>query len=382
MAIYGANASGKSKLFEAFKFMQCVICPPKREGKIPIFDYWQTEYDPFRLDTESAQNDSFFEAIFVLDNVQYRYGFEINANKITSEWLYQKNQREVQVLSRDADLKTYVNPKYISTKISDNIISAGMMSDAVPFLSILSTFNDALSRSVVDWFEKIYVISANDIRAPHSLSDPKKTEAIVKFLKAFDFNIENLALHELPVEEIPEKIKAVLDLRNQPGIVYDGVLAQHNVYNGLYERESVTNFRLEVDESFGTNRLFHLSWPIISAIRSGSTIMIDEIDSGIHPNIVKVIIDLFNRCCSKAQLIYNTHNSTILNTRGLDERPLLRKDQVYVVNKNRYGESTVKAITDYKGDLRSNLEKTYLSGEISGVPYVNADAILNVLEEN
>ena len=379
--IYGANASGKSKFLEAFKFMKCVICPPKRKNKIPVFDYWQTKYDPFRLDTESYKKDSFFECIFVINDLQYRYGFEINSNRITSEWLYQKKQREVLVLSRKGENDLYVNQN-INQKISDSVTSAGMLSETVPFISILGTFNEPLCKSIVDWFSSVFVISANDIKVPGGLlTDPKRTEAIVRFLKAFDFNIEGLSLHELPYEDIPEKIKLILDVKDPSGTFYDGIQTQHIVYNHLYERDSTTNFRLEVDESFGTNRLFHLSWPIISAIREGKTLMIDEIDSGIHPNIVKMIIELFNQCGSNAQLIFTIHNTSMFNIKGYDDSALFKKDQVYIVNKNRYGESSLKPITYLGSDLRSNIEKVYLSGEVKGVPYIDVETILDIIKD-
>lgn len=378
--IYGANASGKSKVLEAFKFMKCVICPPMRKGKIPVFDYWQTKYDPFRLDTESHKKDSFFECVFILNDIQYRYGFEINADRITSEWLYQKKQREVIVLSRKGENDLYFNPNDINAKISDNVISAEMLSETVPFISILSTFNDPLCKSIVNWFESTLVISANDIKTPGVLTDPVRTSMIVKFLKAFDFNIEDLELHEMSYEDIPEKIKLILDVKEKSGTFYDGIQAKHIVYNDLYERETTINFKLEVDESFGTNRLFHLSWPIISAIKNGRTLMVDEIDSGIHPNIVKMLIALFNKCGSKAQLIFNTHNTSLFNAKGYDEMPLFKKDQVYIVNKNRYGESSLKPITNFGSDLRSNIEKVYLAGDVKGVPYLDVDAILDIME--
>ena len=188
LSVYGANASGKSKLFDAFKFMKVVICPPKRNNKIPVFDYWQTKYDPFRLDTDSKDKTSFFETVFVLNNIQYRYGFELNAERIISEWLYRKEKREVEVLTRDEKLKTYVNYKYISAKIADSITSAKMISETVPFLSVLSTFSEPLCKSIVDWFESIAVISANNIRTIPQLTDSEKASAIVEFLKAFDLS--------------------------------------------------------------------------------------------------------------------------------------------------------------------------------------------------
>lgn len=380
VAVYGANASGKTKLFEAFKFMRCVVCPPKRENKIPVFDYWQTKYDPFRLDTQSLSNNSFFEVIFVLNNIQYRYGFELNADRIEHEWLFQKQQREISVLTRDENLKVYINKNCINDKIADNIISASMLSKTVPIISILSTFNEPLCKLIVNWFESIEVISANDIKSIPELSDSDKANTVVKFLKAFDFNIESLSLHEISIDEIPDKIKSILNVRDGKGKFYDGVQVKHNVYNDLYERASEVNFKLEVDESFGTNRLFHLSWPIISALKNGKTLFIDEIDSGIHPNIIQSIISLFYKY-SDAQLIFNTQNTSLLSANEEDgTHNLLMKDQVYVTNKNRYGESKIKPISELSTDLRSNREKTYLSGDISGVPYINISAIFEAME--
>ena len=63
-AVYGANASGKSKLFEALDFMRSVVCPPRNGKTVPVFDYWKTEYSAFKLSTEVTGKSSFFEAVF------------------------------------------------------------------------------------------------------------------------------------------------------------------------------------------------------------------------------------------------------------------------------------------------------------------------------
>lgn len=89
-AVYGANASGKSKLFEAIDFMRSVVCPPRNGKKVPVFDYWKSEYAPFALSTGAVEKPSFFEMVFLMDNIQYRYGIELNADGIIEEWLYRK----------------------------------------------------------------------------------------------------------------------------------------------------------------------------------------------------------------------------------------------------------------------------------------------------
>ena len=162
VVVYGANASGKTKLFDAFNFMKSFISPPKRDNRIPILDYWQTKYDAFRLNTASEKECSYFETVMVIDGVQYRYGVELNNKEVLSEWLYLKRQREINVFSRDgADIK--FNKEQINVKVANNIISADMVSPSSSFLAVLKTFNEPLATKIVSWFDDAIVISANDI---------------------------------------------------------------------------------------------------------------------------------------------------------------------------------------------------------------------------
>lgn len=379
LVFYGANASGKTKLFDALAFMRCVVCPPKRDDRVPVFDYWQTKYDVFRLNTYSGNQESMFEIVFILNDTQYRYGFSLVNTKILSEWLYVKKRRETPVFSREGTNVT-INGNQISEKIFSAIKSAGMLSDVIPFISIMATFSDPLSKEIVNWVSNIVVISANDLK-PVQLLDPDKKDSIVTFMKAFDINIEDLLPHEVEYDQIPEKIKFLIGDNKANGKLYDGFHTLHKVYNELYERVDSTKFSLEIDESFGTNRLLGMAWHIISSLRNGTLLLIDEFDSGIHSYIISKIISLYYKSSSTAQLIVNTHNTALLSAKDEEGQNLFKKDHVYVVNKNRYGESSVMPITDYSNDLRSNLEKYYLNGDITGVPYVETESLLNEIEK-
>lgn len=389
-AIYGANASGKSKLFEAIAFLRNLVCPPHNANKIPVFDFWKSHYDAFRLSTQSAESPSFFEAVFILNDIQYRYGVELDASGIWEEWLYRKNERETLILSRKKDgeggLKTKIGKSYINTKIHGNIVSAGMISPDIPLLTILATFNDPLSKEIVQWFGHMRIISANGLVAPiDALVDEASKKEIIDFMRAFDFNIEDFALHEISPDAIPEKIRSIIGEDALKGPVYDGVNTTHRLYNESYEKVGTKQFMMEVDESFGTNRLLRLSWPILQALKEGWTLLIDEIDSGLHPFIVSAIIRLFYETNNEAQLIINTQNTSLLaypigyEDNKKDKKLLFRKDQIYVVNKNRYGESNVYPITYFQRNIRTDLEKIYLDGKLTGVPYVESDQILHII---
>ena len=379
LTVYGANASGKTKLFDAVNFMRSVVCPPKRDGKIPVFDYWQTIYDSFRLNNYSSQNESSFEMVFIIDNIQYRYGFTLNKESIINEWLYQKKSREKSVFILD-NLNVTLTGDHINSKILDMVRSANMLSPIVPLISILSTFNDVLCKKIVDWFDSITVISANDLK-PFDLFDAEKKEKILPFIKAFDINIEDLAPHEIDIDTIPDKIKNIVNI-DASHHIYDGVFAKHKIYDEHYNRVGYTNFVLEKDESFGTFRLVCMARHIIESLKNGSTLFIDEFDGGIHSFVARAILEMFYNASSSAQLVINTHNTSLLSSKDESGKSLLRKDQIYMTNKNRYGESTLMPITEYKNNLRSSIERNYLDGNLTGVPSVDADYLISFVQED
>ena len=380
--VYGANASGKTKLFDAFNFLKTFLSPPKRDNRVPVLDYWRTKYDAFRLNTTSEKASSFFEAVIIIDGVQYRYGVELNDKEVLSEWLYMKKQREINVFAREGEDIKY-NKEQMNVKVANNIISANMVSNTSSFLAVLKTFNEPLATKIVGWFDDAVVISANDIRSAvpmQFLADDEKKKVITKFMKAFDFNIEDMNLHEIRIEDVPEKVKAMIGEENLSGPLYDGISTSHRQYNELYERVGDVWFSLEKDESYGTNRLFWLSWAIISALEKGTVLFIDEYDSGIHPYIARQVVEMFYRSEKKAQLIINTQNASLLRYKTEDDQKLFVKNQVYIVDKNRYGESTLTPLTDFSSDMRSNLENLYLDGDFGGVPYVSMSGLMDLIQ--
>jgi len=347
-----------------------------------MLDYWQTKYDAFKLNTYSVEDNSFFEVVAIIEKTQYRYGFELNNSEFVSEWLFVEGDVEENVFMRDNQKISYKS-KYISPAIADNIINANMVSPDASFLVILQTFNDSLAKKVVKWFEDVKVISANNIGASMPISaltqnDPKRS--IVAFLKSFDINIEDITPHEMNVDEIPEKIKAMIGEDELKGNVYDGIRAAHKRYNKRYERVDDIWFSLEKDESYGTNRLLSLSWPIIKSLKEGYVIFIDEFDSGIHPIIARFIIELFYREEFSSQLIINTQNTSLLNSKTSNNKKLFGKDQIFLVYKNRYGESSLTSLSEYGLNLHDNLEKLYMEGDFGAIPYIVMDRMNDILQ--
>ena len=381
IVIYGANASGKSKLFDALLFFKSIVCPPKINKTVPLFDFWCDRYKPFGLNDYSETEPSEFEVVFIIGKIQYRYGIKIKKNKIISEWLYRKEQREAKSFVRE-DNKFDVT-SHIDKKIADNLIKSNMISESASFLTILKTFNEPLAIQICDWFNNISIISGNELMGSDmtGLMDNDMKNKVISLIKNFDFNIEDFKPHEISKDDIPEKIKQSIGKEKlESAKFFDDMNTYHKFYNSNYERmEDDAVFSLSKDESWGTNRLVRLSLSIISALEKNSLIFIDEFDSGFHSLVLQGLMELFYLDKdSEAQIVCNLHNTSLLDAK-LKHNPtnkLLRKDQVYFTNKNRYGEATIDALTDYEGDLRSSIEKKYLSGEFDAVPCVNLNYII------
>ena len=128
-------------------------------------------------------------------------------------------------------------------------------------------------------------------------------------------------------------------------------------------------FDFETEESEGTKTLFRMMISMIDIIRNGRVLLIDEIDTSLHTQLVEFIIGMFNSS-ECAQLIYTSHNTHLLNT------DFQRRDQVYFVNKREDGSSDLYSLYDYK-DFRDTLdmEKAYLQGRFDAIPYLSKPSI-------
>lgn len=367
--VYGANASGKTKLFQAFKFMTDMVYELAKDNRSD----WRSGYVPFAIAEDMDEKTSSFELVFVLDGIQYRYGFEIDGEKVYSEWLYRKKNVEQCMLYRDETELTY-HATFISSGIAENLIKAKMVREDTLFLSVLAVWNDKFAKKIVSWFSRCNVLSASTSRfagfSMKKLNTPMK-EQILRFMRTADFNIDDMSIHETDSEELPEEIKE--RIKNATGknpVVIDGVSVLHKTYdrNGLSHGK--TSLWLEREESYGTYRMFALSAPIIDTLENGKVLFVDEIDNGLHPDLLIAIVGLFSSPQTNkhgAQLVINTHNRELVN----GNLNLFMLDQIWITEKDRFGEATLKSVLGYKTETGRPLGEMFREGRFGGVPYLN-----------
>jgi hypothetical protein len=146
-ALYGANASGKSNLVHAFRFMRHFVLNSATGLRVdqPI------DVDPFRLSTETENEPSSFEMVFIAQGKRYRYGFTVDAQQVHSEWLYRTKAKETNLFFREGDdfelSSVFKEGKGLSDKTRDNAL----------FLSVVAQFNGEIALTVLRWFREFEV---------------------------------------------------------------------------------------------------------------------------------------------------------------------------------------------------------------------------------
>ena len=377
--IYGANASGKSKLLEAFAFMRYFVINSSKET---------IEVEPFKLSTQTENEQSEFEIIFVHKNVLYRYGFEATTDRIISEWLYHKPKtKEVELFYREES--TFNTHERSFTKGS-TVVKEGLVRDNALLISVAAQFNEKTAINVLDWFKRLKTLSGLKESGYQGFTmgkteDPKHKLKILELLKAADLGIQDIELQKLDIESLPKgmpkelKDKLIREVREEKKEYLSDVLTKHKKYNEDLKAVGSINFSLENDESSGTRKFFALTGPILDVIENGYTLIVDELDSKLHPNLVCKIVSLFNSKefnKKNAQLIFNTHDTNLLSTGQF------RRDQIWFTNKNKFGEAKLYSLADFKSDeVRKSdpFEDNYIRGKYGAVPFLGFFDNLNIL---
>jgi len=369
--IYGANASGKTKIIEGLRFMRNFILTSSKESQIdePI------DVSPFLLSSETDKNPSTFEIIFIHNNVMYRYGFEADKEKVHSEWLYSKTKtKEIELFYRDfQDFEIHKTKFKVSDLISNDRIRPNSL-----LLSVAASWNDKLAKKIFYWFRNCNIISGlqEEGYEGYSIGRMQKSKEnkakAIKFLKSADLGIEDLNVKTLDFDnlpkEFPEGLKELIKKEGKDVEFLSDVITYHKRFDSNNLFEDYTEFSMENDESSGTKKYFALSGPILETLENGEILVVDELANKLHPNLACKLSEIFNSKDSNpknAQLIFNTHDTNLLSS------GIFRRDQIWFTEKNRYGASSLYSLSDFKGVRKEeDYEKNYIKGKYGAIPYL------------
>lgn len=382
VAVYGGNASGKSTVLDALHALADMVKGSAKmtDPKEPI-----PQIRPFALCPGQPAVPTAFSAVFVTDGVRYEYRVAATPERIWHESLRAFPKAKEQLwFSRDFDpqIERYTfTPERPTGFVRDPKLEGYTLSNML-FLSKAIASNRSDLEPVYRWFkERLRFL---DLSHPGGLGHQftlaqvaEKTalqDRIAKLLLHADLGVAGVrAVDIFPGGEAPDDF-----LRDLPKDAQEQLRKRKWQLPELTHRSQAG---AEValpwpHESRGTHRFFALVGPWLDILEKGITVCIDELETSLHPLLVRELLRLLfssKENASGAQLLFTTHNPLLLDA------TLLRRDQVWFTDKDDQGEGHLYPLTDYQPRKEESLVRGYLSGRYGAVPFL-PDGLLGAPE--
>ena len=379
IAIFGANAAGKSNVFTA---LTAAILLVRRSNSRQVIDPL-LEIIPFKFDEESIRKPTTFEFVFIAEGKKYVYGFSATQKAVQREYLYVFNSAKASTIFERTDVNTY---KFTSPALKRELQPlTERNTENKLFLATATAWNCEATRIPYLWFEtkiNTYSIDSDQLISQTApMFDNDADNSLRKFTNMIlheadinidDFNIEfkdisqEQFLQQVPQElrglisTIPAAMNKVVKIETVHSIVDDGIAKQYNL--SLME------------ESQGTRNLFLFSPVLKRAFETGETLCIDEFDASLHPMLVRYLFSLFNNPDinkAHAQLIVSSHSLVLMSLKNL------RRDQIYFVEKDRKtGKAELYSLDEFSPRKEEDVRKAYMLGRYGSIPDIPEKAHL------
>lgn len=368
-AIYGPNASGKSNMVRALGFMRNLVINSAKDSQANE----GIDVQPFKLTAASRTSDSEFEIIFIEDGVRYQYGFCCNEKQITEEWLLVYPEgRMRRWFQRVFDPESSQDQYRFSPLFHGGRKRQDWKDQTRPnalFLSTALQLNNEQLKPVLAWFQKrLKVIGLNHgLMSDYTVNRCKEEvqkKRTLEFLNEADLSIADIHIKTQPFspDALPKNLSVAL--REEISEQMKG----KEVFDVKFLRKDVENdepieFSPE-EESEGTLALFAFAGPWLDLIDNERVLVVDELNASLHPLIVHHLLKrlYINNC--KAQLIFNTHDTTILSQK------ILRRDQIWLMEKDKKNSTRIYPLSDFSPRENEAIERGYLNGRYGGIPFL------------
>ncbi len=341
LALYGANAAGKSNLLHALLLMKSMVAgeyaKPLKDAKLP--------QEPFAF-TDNSDEATKFEVIYYYEGIKYAYGYVFDRNKILEEYLYYwPNGREALIFSREKD--RYVFRENINEQIT------------------------LASRTPEN---RLYLVSSNEWNCPQTaqayLWFTRKLTGLYDKAGTFEMTIEELARGKNQKNKILQEMLiadfGIVDVEVSGRRENPLVKTTHQI---LTEDGHIKRYSLLLSqESQGTQRFFSRIGCWLKVLDEGGILVVDEIEASMHPLLTRHLIETMqdrDLNQKQAQLIFTTHDTGLLN------QELLRRDQIWFAEKNvKTAETDIFALTDFSPRKDENIAKGYMQGRYGATPFI------------
>jgi AAA15 family ATPase/GTPase len=359
VVIYGANASGKSNIVRSLFMMQQMIVTDSN-----VFDERMELPATFALDDAHSDPNTFLEVIFEIGNRVFVYGFSVNVEeeRINNEWLRfmeAGNSKFTVIFERQLD-RVKINSNLLVKEHGISRLYTKLVSSKILFLTSVARIE---------------------------VSMPTTAHTIVSAWKRF--MVFNTATHD-PMENVvnllygrPDLKEEILPLLRKADIAVADIKIEKNSNNNLslklghrvkstkVKTGKMVWFDIDEGESEGTRKFMSFSLPLLASLGTGSVVALDELGSGLHPNLIRYILNLFQNEKTNpynAQIILTSHDTTPM-------KRLLARDQIYLARKNESDATELYTVSNFKGVRKNltNLDDRYLKGDFGGVPEIDEE---------
>lgn len=367
--LYGPNASGKSTLIQALQFVEKQVLSSQKESQAGD----AIDVESFKLTVASRLADSEFEITFIEQGVRYEYGFCCNRERFTEEWLIAYPLGRAQKwFHRVLDAEIGKDAYKFSTSFLGGRQRQAWAAQTRPnalFFSTAIQLNNEQLKPAFDWFKlRLRVVgSVGGFSPSYTLKRCDKDEdrrRVVEFMNSADLSIADIQVREtaFSADVLP---------REMPASVRDEVLkdmAGRKLVEPIFFHKDVNTQEIvefdETEESDGTRALFAFAGPWLDVIENERVLVVDELDTSLHPLLVHHLVKRLHHEGTKAQLIFTTHDTTLLSQK------LLRRDQVWFMEKDAKSATRLYPLSDFSPRDNEAVERGYLNGRYGGIPFL------------
>lgn len=368
-AIYGPNAAGKSNIAYALQFIRDFIRNSTSASIIQI------PYQPFLLKKNASQRPSAFEIEFVQRKRRFIYGFSATSIAVEREYLYEfasSVNKPLVIFDRVGNVLNLSAKKY---GFGEKLIKGTLPSSLL--ITKARENNNEYANILFEWLTNLNILFGNNEETMswslNQLSrNPKLQEEVLSLLKKADmwirsFNLEEAVFPLEIIQQLPfnEDVKQQLNSPERKSFSVKTVHAVRDEDQKIIEEQLLD---LGSQESAGTQRFFQLAAPLIDTLSNGKVLYIDEFGSSLHADICYFIVSMFKSVqnLNKAQLIINTHDTSLMSKEGLLER-----ENILFVEKNYAEESVISPLVKKSVRHTESFEKRYRQGLYGAKPQID-----------
>lgn len=342
VAIYGANASGKSNLYVAMQCFRGIIAESFNNVDENTETAIEKYYIPFLF--EQREQNSQYEIVTILNGYEYKYGFEFNSKRIVTEWLYRKkietNRNTIIFERTGTSIELGPAVREVCSNYKEQIPKETL---ALSFFNKLKLDTNIFN----EVYDSIKYISATS-------ADLYENRAILKKFLPGMIDLEKERLNNF-LSAIDTGIKDIIYTKEGEDIEF------FTIHRG---KDKAEYFLPLFSESEGTIRSICIFIHAMAAVNRNHVLFVDELNVKLHPILLKFIVDLFYEKDSCGQLIYTTHDTTLM------DKKFFRRDQIWFVQKDQNGYSDLVSLADFKVRSDASFEKDYLAGVYGGIPLI------------